>query len=443
MLYEEFRDKVFQAAKELGCNAAETYYAEGDEFSVNILDGGLDRYVVSRNSALGLRVQLAGKNGYAYTEALEDPLTLAKRAADNAKVIENEDEQPMQGKRDYVIVDAPENPLTAMDDKQKIKLAMELEQAARSEDARVVRMGYCMTATSGATIRIDNTLGLSALREIRSGYCVAGPILADGSEKKNAFAFRSGKNAADIQSCAEEAVKKAASQFGASSAATGKYKIVLHPDAAIEFFDAFSSMFSADAAQKGLSLLRGKENKRIGSELVTIIDDPLYPDNPRAFDDEGTPSVTKTVVDRGVLMTLLHNLKTAKKAGVESTSNAGKSGPGSPIGVSPSNFYIVPGEKTPDELLLEMEEGILITDLSGLHAGVDPVSGEFSLLAKGQMVENGRTVRPVDQITIAGKFLALLNSVIAVGSDLEFGIPADSRFGSPSLLIGEVMVSGK
>jgi PmbA protein len=142
-------------------------------------------------------------------------------------------------------------------------------------------------------------------------------------------------------------------------------------------------------------------------------------------------------------MTLLHNLKTAKKAGVESTSNAGKSSPGSPIGVSPSNFYIVPGEKTPDELLAEMDNGILITDLSGLHAGVDPVSGEFSLLAKGQMVENGNTGRPVDQITIAGKFLTLLESVKAVGSDLQFGVPDDSRFGSPSLLIEEVMVSGK
>lgn len=443
MLYEEFRDKAFQIAKELGCSAAETYFQQGDEFSVNILEGELDRYIVSKNSALGLRVQVSGKNGYAYTEALEDPEVLVKRAIDNAKVIENEDEQPMQGKCEYVKVDIPENPLTGMDEQQKIKLAKELEQAAKSEDARVLRMGYCMTATSDAVIRIDNTHGLSAQRQIRSGYCVAGPILSQDGEKKNAFAFRSGKDAADTQSLAEEAVRKAARQFGASSAAPGKYKIVLHADAAIDFFESFSSMFSADAAQKGLSLLKGKENKRIGSELITIIDDPLYPDNPRAFDDEGTPSVTKTVVDRGVLMTLLHNLKTAKKAGVESTSNAGKSGPGSPIGVSPSNFYIVPGEKTPDELLSEMDNGILVTDLSGLHAGVDPVSGEFSLLAKGQMVENGKTVRPVDQITVAGKFLSLLESVRAVGSDLQFGVPEDSRFGSPSLLIEEVMVSGK
>ncbi|OQB20449.1 MAG: peptidase PmbA [Firmicutes bacterium ADurb.Bin182] len=443
MTYEDFRDRLFQTALKSGCSAAETYYVEGDTFSVNILEGEMDRYVVSKTSALGLRVQVKGRNGYSYTEALEDPARLVDHAIDNANVIENDDESPMQGRCEYEQVTPPESPLNLMDEQQKIKLAKELEQAAKSEDSRVIRMGHCLTASFSTAVRIDNTLGLSAQKRINSGYCVACPILSHEGQMKNAFAFRSGKNAADIQSCAEEAVRKAAAQFGSASAAPGRYRIVLHADAAADFFEAFSPMFSADAAQKGLSPLRGKEKQRIGSELITIIDDPLHPDNPSAFDDEGTPSVAKTVVDRGVLMTLLHNLKTAKKAGVESTSNASRPGPGSPVGVAPSNFYVAPGEKDLSELLFEMDNGILITELSGLHSGVHPVSGEFSLLAKGHLVEDGKTIRPVDQITIAGKFLALLDSVRAVGSDLRFSIPGDSRFGSPSLYIEEVMVSGK
>jgi len=148
-------------------------------------------------------------------------------------------------------------------------------------------------------------------------------------------------------------------------------------------------------------------------------------------------------VEKGVLATLLHNLKTAKKAGVESTGNASRPSPASPVGVAPSNFYILPGEKDYDAMVKTLDNGLIITEVSGLHAGVNPVSGQFSLLAKGKLIENGIPVHPVEQITVAGSFLELMNSVLEVGADLEFGMPGGGRIGSPSLLIGSMMVAGK
>jgi len=145
------------------------------------------------------------------------------------------------------------------------------------------------------------------------------------------------------------------------------------------------------------------------------------------------------VIENGILKTLLHSRKTARKAGTESTGNARRS-VSSPVRVAPTNFFFRPGEKSLETLLLEMGEGLLITELSGLHAGANPVSGDFSLLAKGFRITGGRQAEPVEQITVAGNFYQLLKDVLAVGNDLEF---RGSSIGSPSVDAGCIHVAGK
>jgi len=189
--------------------------------------------------------------------------------------------------------------------------------------------------------------------------------------------------------------------------------------------------------------LAGKEGEIVASELITIVDDPLLAYNPAAFDDEGTPSVCKNVVEKGRLNTYLHNLKTAKKAGVKSTSNGGRGSAGSPVGVRPTNFFIQAGDKTFDELVKELDCGLIITDFSGMHAGVNPISGKFSLLCKGRKVENGQDVGAVNEITLSGGFEEMLKAVSAVGNDMRFSMPGGSSFGSPSLIVESMSVSGR
>jgi PmbA protein len=209
-----------------------------------------------------------------------------------------------------------------------------------------------------------------------------------------------------------------------------------------DLLSAFSGMFSADAAQKGLSLLAGKEGETVASEIVTLWDDPFDPVAPRAFDGEGTPCIKKAVIERGVLNTLLHNLKTAKKAGKESTGNASRRSAASSVDIAPTVFRVETGRHSYDELLKELGTGLVISELEGLHAGVDAVSGDFSLKAAGLLVENGAVVRPVSNITVAGNFVSLMKDVIAVGSDLRFGMPQGGYFGSPSILISGLTVAG-
>ena len=443
MTFEQFKDACFALALEKGCENAEVYATSSDGFSVNVLNAEIIKYAVERNKGLNLRVLYAGKTGYAYTEVFEDPETLVAHAIDNAKAIENTDANPMQGACGYPEIYKKPNPVVDLSEEEKIELALNMERDTLAYDARVNRMGYCSVDTGVAETHISNTLGLNANSTERYSYVVLAPIMRDGEEEHESYSFKFGPEAADYGSVIKESVENALMQFNASAVDSGEYRILLRNDAAGDLLSAFSSMFFAERVQKGLSLLTGKLGEPIASPAITILDDPFEADNPRAFDAEGVPSVLTTVVENGVLKSYLYNLKSALKDGVASTSNAGRMGAAGAVTTAPSNFYIAKGEKSFDELKAALGNGLIITELSGLHAGLNPISGDFSLIAKGQLVENGEIVRSVDQITVAGNFLALMQGIEAVGSDLRFGPPGGGRIGCPSLLINKLVVSGK
>ena len=441
MTYEAYRDALLKIALEKGCSAAEVYARESTDFSVEVMEQQIDSYSVSRGMGLSVRVSLDGKDGYAYTELFEDAEGLVEKAMDNARASESTDVHPMQGASDYVTVALPENPLENLSDAQRIDLAMQLEKLTLAADPRCARVAGNQVAFEQGKTHIANTLGLRASRSSSIALCYTEPVLQEGEQMQDGLAFRSGAQVFDLESCAKEAVEDAARKFGASTIPSGFYPVVLEKHAASSLLRGFFSLFSGEAAQKGLSLLADKVGQPIAAACVNVVDDPLFAANPRPFDDEGVPSVRTEVVEQGVLKSLLHNLKTAAKAGCASTSNGGRGSAASPVGVAPSNFMIVPGEKSYDALLEALGEGLIIRDVSGLHAGLDPISGDFSLLAGGWLRKEGK-LQPVEQITVAGNFFTLLKEVEEVGADLWLGIPQGSVVASPSLRIKGLMVSG-
>ena len=441
---DEFAKRLLELAKEKGCPAAETFSANHKAFSVDALNGEIDRYSVSRGAGVSLRVSLGeGKDGYAYTEAMEDPETLVDRAMDNARSIETADERPMQVAQTYRSVERPVSPLTAMTEQEKIALALRMEQAALAEDARVKRVSGCAIEESSGSISIRNTRGLAAERATGSAFCYVSVLAEEAGETQSGFAFRMGPEAADVEACAREAALDAVSRLGEKPVPTGAYPVIMKNVAMADLLTAFVDVFSADEAQKGRSLLAGKEGEAIAAPCVTLVDDPFHPASPRAFDGEGTPTRRKNILENGVLTTLLHNLKTARKAGVETTGNATRASAASAVGVGPSVLYLAPGAEGEDALIARMGTGLVINDLQGLHAGLNTVSGDFSLKAEGRRIEVGRDAGPVGQITVAGNFFTLLKSILAVGSDLAFTTPSGLYAASPSVLIASLEVAGE
>ena len=319
-------------------------------------------------------------------------------------------------------------------------LAPTLPTERAKDDVQLVHQ--MIRALDSAAASMDRTLKQST-DEMKLTLSAAKEPLAEFS--RTVEGFNEGVrdfSEVDPQALGAKAAREAAEALHGSPVPAGSYRIILRWDAMQALMETFCGIFSAENAQQGMSLLNGREGEAIAAPCVTLMDDPLLPGgfSSYPFDDEGVACRTKAVVEAGVLKTLLHNRKTAKKQGIASTGNAARMGLSAPVTVAPSNLFFQPGTQSLAEMEAQMGDGLVITDLSGLHAGANTTSGDFSLLSKGYLLEGGKRVRPVEQITVAGNFYQLLKNIRALGNDLTF--PA-SGVGAPSVDVGTLAVSGK
>lgn len=447
----DFKDRVFHRASEEGLEEYEVFYSRNDNFGVTVYQGEIDKYSLSCTMGVGFRTLINGKIGYSYTERLDDEGVefLVKGAMDNAKNIDN-DEKEFIGKvsKSYPKIESFNKELDNISAEEKIRLILDLEREVKKASNKVVNIGYCGLGNGTEERGIFNSNGVDVSSKSNFIYAAVTPVVSDGKRVYNEMCYEMGNSIQDINpgKLALEAVREAESRIGGEAVESGKYKVILRNDVSAELLRTFAGAFSADNAQKGLSLLKNKEGSLIASEKVTLLDNPLMKDGMGStpFDGEGSACFEKAVILNGKLATLLHNLKTAAKDGVQTTGNASRPSYSSTIGVAPTNFYFKPGKKDYQELIDKLGEGLIITDVAGTHAGANAITGDFSLAAKGFIVEKGRQERPVEQITIAGNYFELLKKVMEVGSDLKFILPSSSGcFGSPSIMLSEISVAGK
>lgn len=435
-------------AKKTGCEY-EIYAMVGDSFSVTVMGGEIEDYRVNDYVGISFRIKKDGKMGYCSTTSADpDGIDLLiKEAISNASVIESKDEQFIfagSEKYEYPLVYSPE--ADKIKPSEKIEIAHRLERAALEKDKRIIRtMGAVVFTESGVRI-IKNSWGLSLSEDsnIIGAYVI--PIASDGESMNSGMGYRVGWSIddIDIDGIVNDACEEAIDFCSAGSCTGGGMKVILRASAMCELLGTFLPVFSSDNTQRGLSMLAGKEGELIAGECVTIIDDALLDHGygSRAFDSEGVASQRNVIVENGVLKTLLYNLKTANKAGVKSTANASKGSYSSPIGISGTNFMITPSDTSLDELMQKAECGIMITSLEGLHSGANAVTGDFSLSAKGYLIEGGKKGRAVTGVTISGNFYTLLKNIECVGSDMKHD-PFGTSVSSPSVLLNEPMsVSG-
>ncbi|MBE5807262.1 MAG: TldD/PmbA family protein [Clostridiales bacterium] len=444
-----FIEKLFARAKEAGFTACEAFVSESESFSAGVFKGELISYESEDRFGLGFRGLYNGKMGYASTQVLDDDAIelLVGGAKENASLIEDEDRQFLHpGGDDYARIDSWNDGLEQITAAEKIAMARALEEKALGQDGRIEQTDGCQVFSSAGTTTIVNTLGLNvtARGNLLGGYVA--PTARDGERVGSGYSLFAAVKPEDIdlEKTAKEAAERAIASMYGDSVPSGHMRALIRPEAAAELLATFSGVFSADAAQKGLSLLKGREGEQVAAKCVTLVDDPHRADSAASspFDGEGVATARHDIIKDGVLVTLLHNLKTANKQGVKTTANATRSY-NSTVGIAPTNFFIQPGACAEEELLAALGDGLIITDVEGLHAGANAISGDFSLSAKGHRVEGGRVVAPVKQITVAGNFFALLKDVEAVGADLRFGYPGGSWFGSPTLLVRALSVAGK
>ncbi|MBR3764573.1 MAG: TldD/PmbA family protein [Clostridia bacterium] len=441
-----FIDRVLAAAKAAGIETAEVYCVTGENFRASAMDGEINQYQVSASAGLSLRGTVQGKMGYSATQAFDEAAItqLVEGVKESAALVETkEQDEIFQGDESYPELPEEESDLKDVTPEQKLEMCLAMEKAAKDADPRIWKVQRAMVSTSSSTVTIRNSYGLNLTDSGTMCMAYAAPIAKEGDKTATGGWMATGFRFADLNPVAigVKAAEETVCQLGGSPVPGGEYRIILRFDAMQSLLQTFCGIFSAENAQQNMSLLGGKEGTVIGSPAVTLMDDPLLPGGhgSQRFDAEGSASRTKAVIDAGVLTTLLHSRKTARKQGVASTGNASRASYTAPVRVAPTNLYFKAGEKSLEALMADVGEGLVITDLAGLHSGANPTSGDFSLLSKGYTIEGGQRGRAVEQITIAGNFYEVLKNIVAFADDLDFSM---GSIVSPSVDIGTLKVSG-
>lgn len=446
---EKFMEKLVKAGMEYGFEECEASFASESSMSMDILKGEVASYENSATSTLSFRGLKNGQMGYCSTNILEDASIdyLLKSAMENCEVLNDEDPQFIycdENNKDLYFSQVTDA-YAKNDYKRFSELGLKIEKAILDLDSRIDAVDYLSIACSTGPYLIINSKGLHSYRDTdgMSLYASARATDDDGSVKSGGH-FWIGKDIDDfdLDKFLDKFKENLIGKMGARSCKPGSYKAVLKCEAFQQFFMVFFSNFLATPMQRGLSLLADKEGETIASPVLTVREEPMYEKalTKIPFDDEGVLTTAKAIIDKGVFATALYDLKSAYKAGKTSTGNGFRGG--SAVSEMPTNLVVEPGEKSFDELLEEAGDGIILTDLSGLHAGVNPISGDFSLLCEGYLIENGKKGRPVEQITVAGNFYEVIKSIISVGNDIINLPSGEGEFFTPSVLVSSLAISG-
>lgn len=445
MDYISFKQAVIEKAQQMGLEEYELYYTSSESTSISAFQHELNNFTSSVEGGICFRCIVNGKMGYASTEELsaEQAAAIVEKAADHATYLEAEEAVFLgEGGKTYQPLEDRSFPLPATD--EMIRIVLNTQEKLYASNPAVVDGCSTQGIAERSETAIFNSKGLDLHSVVTLAGLVVASVVSDGKEMANDYQIKLGKlEEIDTKKLTSLATETALRQLGGDVAPTGQYPVIFNPEAMSDLLGVYSSIFSSDAAQKGLSKLAGQEGNAIASSLVTLVDDPFHPQNlmARNFDAEGSPTYKKNLIENGVFKTLLYNLKTAAVAGKETTGNAAKAGYDGAVGISPATLYIAPGELSEEELLEKAGNGVYITSLGGLHAGANPVSGDFSLQSSGFMIENGKKAGYVKSFTVAGNFYDLLKQITGIASNLE--LPGMARIGSPSVLVEGLSIAGK
>jgi len=447
MKLQQLKQALVKAAEAKGIKEYEIYYQKSEDMTAETLRDQISGFSSGVSGGICFRCVVNGKMGYASGELLteEAMADMVRRAVQNAECIDADGEAVIfHGSPAYAKL--PQAEVKLADPSAVKDLALKLQNAMYQQSDKIADGTQSAAVSMVSEVYLYNSSGLELSNRVGASGAYASPVLRVGEEAHSAFEFGLGDDFEALKDLPQKAIDGALAQFGAGLVKTGKYDVIFDGKQFRSILSAFASAFSAKNAQVGLSLLAGKEGKSVAAPCVTITDDPMRPESPMKtpFDGEGVATYKKEVVKNGVLETLLYDLSTAAKAGKISTGNGQKAGYASSVGIAPYNFSLSAGELSEEALLSTVKEGIYITELKGLHAGANPVTGDFSIESAGFMIRDGKKAEAVKSFTVAGNFFSLLTEIDGLSDTVKWGVPFGfTVFGSPDVLVRQMSIAGK
>ena len=441
-------DRIVEQAK--SSEQVEAFVARGGETDVRIYQGAVEHFVSAQSEGVGIRVISGGRTGFAYAGTLDESAIaeVLAEARDNVQFGEP-DEYAALAEPDGVAVTEQSlwnDELADYPTDDKINLAKQLEQLTSGRDARV-RVDDSNYADAHGESAVASTTGIRMSGRENGCYVSVSTLADDGegddAETQTGFGFSVGRSPLefDLDKAAREASERATRLLGATKPASKRTTVVLDPMVTAQFLGVISSILNGEAVVKGRSLFAERLGDEVAAPLVTLIDDPT---NPRAYsstdvDGEGLAARRNVLIQDGVLKQFVHNTYSARRAGTVSTGNATRGGFAGTPGVGCLAMSLVPGTRSQAELVSDIDDGLLVQSVQGLHSGVNPVSGDFSTGAAGLLIVNGDVGAPVREFTIASTLQRMLLDIVEIGGDLDW-LPMRSN--GMSLVIRDITLSG-
>lgn len=426
----------------------EIFLASGQGLQFSFSEGNLEDFRLSKEDGLGLRILNDKKIGFASLNRIVFADDLIKKAKDNA--LNSTADKYYSFPEGVSKPDYPQEASLGLKDEklktialeEKMEKVREQEKFVLKQDKRIKKVLKAEYSENYGKNVILNTKGITG--EYEGSYCsFALAVLAEenneiqiGMEMQDCRFYED----LNFEKVSQQAVEKALGLLGRKKIKSGKYTAVFDPRVSCEFLDLLAESFCADSVQKGKSYLKGKIGEKIGSSLLNLVDDGLLPKGigSAPFDGEGVPMQKKILVENGILKRFLYDTYTATKEGVNSTGNAGRSSFENIPEPETTNFYLISGEKNKEEIIREIKTGIHVLEVMGLHTA-DPVSGDFSVGISGRYIKDGELSFSLQGMTMAGNIWQLMNSIVALGSDLKFY----GSIGAPTIVFSEVTFGGE
>jgi PmbA protein len=441
---QEIADRVVAQARP--GEHVEAFVSRDSETDIRVYGGSVEHFVSAQSEGIGIRVIRDGRTGFAYAGTL-DPTAIAEVLADARDNVEfgTPDEWAGLAEPDGVEVIEQElwnDELAAFATDRKIELAKELERLTLGIDGRV-RVDDSNYADVSVESAVATTTGIRRSGRENGCYVSISTLADDGDETQTGFGFSVGRSPEffDLGKAAQEASDRATRLLGATKPPSRRLTVVLDPYVTAMFLGVISSTLNGEAVAKGRSLFKDRLGDQVANPLLTLVDDPT---NTLAYtatdlDGEGLAARRNVLIDAGVLQQFVHNSYSARRVGGRSTGNAVRGGFKGTPGVGCLALQLQPGTRDQAALVADVTDGVLIQEVQGLHSGVNPISGDFSVGASGLQITNGQVGAPLREFTIASTLQRMLLDVVEVGGDVDW-LPM--RAAGVSLVIRDITLSG-
>jgi len=450
----------------------EVYVTRGTDNEVRAYEGEVESLTSADSSGVGIRVLLDESSapasashdavtngdlsnegpgrrvGFAWAGSL-DPQVIATTlddARDNARFA-TPDPYVVLAKPDgvrAVELDLWDEGVASTPMEKKVEMAIELEKATRNADPRVRQVSFADYSDSRGEVALASTTGVTSSRWRTTAFLYVDAIVGEGADTQTGAGFSVGRGPAELvpDEAMDEAVLRATRMLGSTKAKSGRCTVVFDPRVVSTVLAIVSSAVSGEAVVKGRSFFAGRLGESVAAPIVTLVDDPT---DTRAFgaashDGEGLACRRNVLISGGVLRMFVYDTVSGRRAGTVSTGSAVRGGFAGTPGAGCRALVLSPGEADADQILAQVGDGLYVQSVTGMHSGVNPVSGDFSVGAEGLMIEGGALGQPVREVTVASTLQRMLQSIVAIGGDLRW-FPGTAA--GQTLAIAEMSLSGE